>query len=147
MKRTRLLATAGALAVAFTCSLASAQDDDTASVAPGAAPNSYAGGAYYGDGPAYDDEVAMYPYSSAWHAGYSHTMWGRPLALVVPPTARRQTIWSWGVSTTQVAPINAQFTYPSAGYSYMGGGGPYLPSPYWPTDTRQFGVYYIRGPW
>ena len=23
----------------------------------------------------------------------------------------------------------------------------FMPTPYWPSDTQQFGVYYIRGPW
>ena len=23
----------------------------------------------------------------------------------------------------------------------------FLPTPNWPSDTQQFGVYYIRGPW
>jgi hypothetical protein len=82
-----------------------------------------------------------------WHAGYYHTSWGRPLALVVPPTATYQTDYSWGVSGTRITPINPQFTGPYAGYPYEGGNGGFLPTPHWPSDTNQFGVYYIRGPW
>jgi len=28
-----------------------------------------------------------------------------------------------------------------------GGGVGFLPTPYWPSDTRQFGIYPVRGPW
>ena len=33
-----------------------------------------------------------------WHANYNHTAWGRPLALVVPPTARTHVRGGWGVA-------------------------------------------------
>ena len=82
-----------------------------------------------------------------WHAGYYHTSWGRPLALVVPPTATYQTNYSWGVSGTRITPIYPQFAGPYAGYPYEGGNGVFRPTPHWPSDTNQFGVYYIRGPW
>lgn len=87
-----------------------------------------------------------YPYSGGWHAGYHHPLWDRPVALVVPPTVPYQTIWSWGVSTTQIAPINPQYGGPGYGMS-VDFPGNYRTTPYWPWDTRQFGVYYIRGPW
>ena len=83
-----------------------------------------------------------------WHAGYYHTQYGAPLALVVPPTADAQLHYGWGVGSTRITPIYHQFTrpYPSPG----GGGGTgtgFAPKPVWPSDTTQFGVYYIRGPW
>ncbi|HVA47257.1 MAG TPA: hypothetical protein VNH11_12890 [Pirellulales bacterium] len=82
---------------------------------------------------------------SEWAGGYYHTMWGQPVALVVPPTAELQTHWNWGVAQTSVTPIWPQFTraYPGP---YAGGRG-FLPTPRWPSSTDQFGVYYVRGPW
>lgn len=80
-----------------------------------------------------------------WAGGYSHTMWGQPVALVVPPTAELQTHWNWGVAQTRVTPIWPQFAraYPGP---YSGSAG-FLPTPRWPSSTDQFGVYYVRGPW
>jgi len=80
-----------------------------------------------------------------WHAPYNHSMYGRPVALVVPPTARWQTSWGWGVGNTRVTPIYHQFsaTYPgqiNTTYPRL------RRTPRWPSDTNQFGVYYIRGP-
>jgi hypothetical protein len=87
----------------------------------------------------------------SWHAGYYHTAWGRPVALMVPPTARTQTRWSWGVAQSTMTPLYHQFErpYPSGG---LGGfvqpaDMPLLPTPRWPSHTDQFGVYYVRGPW
>ena len=82
---------------------------------------------------------------SEWAGNYYHTMWGQPVALVVPPTADLQTHWNWGVAQTSVTPIWPQFSraYPGP---YFGGRG-FLPTPRWPSSTDQFGVYYVRGPW
>ncbi len=88
-----------------------------------------------------------YPYSAAWHAGYQHPMYGRPVALVVPPVSHYQTIYGWGIATTQMAPIYPQYGGPGYGTPYVDPTGQYPLPPYWPSDTRQFGVYYIRGPW
>lgn len=87
-----------------------------------------------------------------WHAGYYETAWGRPMPLVVPPTATHQTDWGWGIANTRVTRIYPQFGGPYNGYPYdpaagMGQEEQWRPSPYWPSDTSQFGVYYIRGPW
>ncbi len=81
-----------------------------------------------------------------WHGNYYDVAWGTPVALVVPPTAGRQTKWSWGVGNTEVVPIYHQFgrSYPGPG---AGGGTAFLPTPVWPGSTDQFGVYYVRGPW
>jgi hypothetical protein len=80
-----------------------------------------------------------------WAGGYYHTMWGQPVALIVPPTAELQTHWNWGVAQTRVTPIWPQFgrSYPGP---YFGGRG-FAPTPRWPSSTDQFGVYYVRGPW
>jgi hypothetical protein len=87
-----------------------------------------------------------------WHAPYANTTWGWPVALVVPPTAHMQTHYSWGVPSATMTPIYHQFG-PSAGNptglqgppGYYG--GPLLPTPYWPSHTDQFGVYYVRAPY
>ncbi|MBN1588122.1 MAG: hypothetical protein JW888_01255 [Pirellulales bacterium] len=82
----------------------------------------------------------------AWNGDYYSAAWGMPVALVVPPTAERQVDWGWGVGNTRVTPIYHQFhrNYPGPGeYSRS----MYSPTPAWPSDTRQFGVYYVRGPW
>ena len=83
---------------------------------------------------------------SNWHGNYYDVAWGTPVALVVPPTAGRQTKWAWGVGNTEVTTIGQQFgrAYPGP---YAGGGAAFLPTPVWPSHTDQFGVYYVRGPW
>ncbi len=81
-----------------------------------------------------------------WHGDYYDVAWGMPVALVVPPTAENQTKMGWGVGTRRIVPIEHQFqrNYPGPGvYSRAG----FLPTPPWPSDTDQFGDYYIRGPW
>jgi hypothetical protein len=84
--------------------------------------------------------------ANCWHGPYYHTGWGMPVALIVPPTAERQTHWGWGIGNTRVTPIGAQYQlgYPVAGPF---GPAPLYPTPAWPSDLDQFGVYYIRGPW
>lgn len=81
-----------------------------------------------------------------WDGGYWHTMWGQPVALVVPPTAELQTHYNWGVAQTSVTPIWHQYqrSYPGP---FAPGGRGFLPTPLVPSSTDQFGVYYIRGPW
>jgi hypothetical protein len=82
----------------------------------------------------------------SWHAGHYHTMYGMPLALVVPPTAEVQTHWGWGVGNYQITTIRHQFerNWPGPGYYNR---GMFKPTPYWPAHTSQFGVYAVRGPW
>ncbi|MFI4874590.1 MAG: hypothetical protein ACIALR_04605, partial [Blastopirellula sp. JB062] len=87
------------------------------------------------------EQAATYP----WHGGYYYQNWHTPMALVVPPTASMQTNYSWGVPSTRMTPINHQFTPvnpgPAGDLSHL------QPTPYWPNNTYQFGVYYVRGPW
>jgi hypothetical protein len=87
-----------------------------------------------------------YAARNSWHGGYYHSAWGMPVALVVPPTAEFQTHWGWGVGNTRITPIWHQFqrNYPGPGFYERGS---VRPTPPWPSDTDQFGVYYIRGPW
>ena len=81
-----------------------------------------------------------------WHGSYYHVAWGMPVALVVPPTAECQTHWGWGVGNTRITPNRHQFNrnWPGPGnYDRR----MFKPTPPWPSDTDQFGVYYVRGPW
>jgi hypothetical protein len=87
----------------------------------------------------------------SWHAGYYHTEYGAPLALVVPPQSAAHTRWSWGVAQSTMMPLYHQFErpYPGpvGGSEFGGAGGAVLPTPRWPSHTDQFGVYPVRGPW
>jgi hypothetical protein len=86
------------------------------------------------------------PEGYAWHGNYYYTAWGMPVALVVPPNAEAQFGWGWGVGNTRISPICPQFqrNWPGPG-SYDP--RTFRPTPRWPSDTDQFGVYYVRGPW
>lgn len=99
-----------------------------------------------GHGPRITQE--QYALSYPWHCNYYHAEWGSPVALVVPPTAEKQWNMGWGVSNDRLSRIYHQFgrAYPG---EYVGGGEgqQFLPTPRWPSDTSQFGVYYVRGPW
>ncbi|MCI0333407.1 MAG: hypothetical protein L0228_09310 [Planctomycetes bacterium] len=80
-----------------------------------------------------------------WNRNYANTEYGQPVALVVPPTANMQTNWGWGVASSRISRIDHQFqrNYPGDGQF----GGPFRTTPLWPSDTTQFGVYHVRGPW
>jgi hypothetical protein len=80
-----------------------------------------------------------------WNRNYAHTEYGQPVALVVPPTANMQTNYGWGVASSRLSRIEHQFQRNFPGYGMFG--GPFRPTPVWPSDTTQFGVYYVRGPW
>ena len=84
----------------------------------------------------------------SWHSAWYDPSEGRPIALVVPPTAEFQTQYGWGVPSSRVAPVYHQFRrpYPGPG-AVAGGGGRFLPTPNQPSDTVQFGVNAVRGPW
>ncbi len=81
-----------------------------------------------------------------WHGGYYNTAWGAPVALVVPPTAESHTGYGWGVGNTRVTRIRHQFhrNWPGPGTNDRRS---FRHTPRWPSDTDQFGIYYIRGPW
>jgi hypothetical protein len=92
-----------------------------------------------------DREARFYNATVPWHGPYYNTTWGQPMALIVPPTATFQTDYSWGVARTRMTPIRHQFVRPVP--PPAAGGVPLLPTPHWPSDTVQFGVYPVRGPW
>ncbi|MEM7455351.1 MAG: hypothetical protein AAF456_13455 [Planctomycetota bacterium] len=81
----------------------------------------------------------------SWHDNYEYWRWGQPTALVVPPTAAFQSHYAWGVGQTQSRPIYHQFGM-GGGYNMGGGAGMYNKAPYWPSNTDQYGVYPVRGP-
>jgi len=91
-------------------------------------------------------QMQAYVACNPWHGGYYHSAWGMPVALVVPPTAESQVHWGWGVGNTRVTTIWHQFQRYPAGSGYYDR-RMFQPTPYWPSDTDQFGVYYVRGPW
>jgi hypothetical protein len=80
-----------------------------------------------------------------WNRNYANTEYGQPVALVVPPTANLQTNYGWGVASSRISRIEHQFQRNFPGFGRFG--GPFRPTPVWPSDTTQFGVYYVRGPW
>ena len=80
-----------------------------------------------------------------WNRNYAYTDYGQPVALLVPPTAQLQTNWGWGVASSRISRIDHQFQRNFPGYGQFG--GPFRPTPVWPSDTTQFGVYPVRGPW
>ena len=84
----------------------------------------------------------------SWHSAWYDPAEGRPIALVVPPTAEFQTQYGWGVPSSRVMPIYHQFRRPYPGPGAVGGaGGGFMPTPNQPSDTVQFGVNAVRGPW
>ena len=82
----------------------------------------------------------------SWSGDYYDPAWGMPAALVIPPTAKRQTKYSWGVGGTRVAPTGAQFQSQSPAPESVYHQGNFLPAPPQPSDTDQHGINYVRGP-
>lgn len=99
------------------------------------------------------DQATSYRYflrsrGKSWHSVWYDPSIGRPMALVVPPTAEFTSEYAWGVPSHRVMPLYHQFRrpYPGPGAVPGSGGGMY-PTPMWPSDTVQFGVHSVRGPW
>ena len=82
----------------------------------------------------------------SWSGDYYDPAWGMPAALVIPPTAQRQTKYHWGVGGTRVVATGAQFEAQSPGPESVYQQGHYLPAPPQPSDTDQHGIHYVRGP-
>jgi hypothetical protein len=80
-----------------------------------------------------------------WNRNYANTQYGQPVALIVPPTAQLQTNYGWGVASSRISRIDHQFQRNYPGNAQFG--GPFRTTPLWPSDTTQFGVYPVRGPW
>lgn len=83
---------------------------------------------------------------SPWHGPHYHPLSGRPLPLIMPPTANMYTQHNWGVAMNELRPIHHQFARPYPGKTQPGPNG-MQPTPHQPSSTRQQGIYYIRGPW
>ena len=121
--------------------------------APALAIYPHAAAALYKLGPHYHhahhaDVVARYYAAQRpWHGPYSYTPYGTPVALVVPPTSKFHTSYSWGVGQTEMVPIYHQFHRDYPGGAVIGNGAQINSTPYWPSHTDQFGVYPVRGPW
>jgi hypothetical protein len=88
------------------------------------------------------NQAQTYP----WHGMYYEAGWNMPVALVVPPKVENQVKYSWGVGSSRVVPIEHQFSrnYPGSGVYRQ---SDFRPTPRWPSDTDQLGIYYVRGPW
>ena len=88
-----------------------------------------------------DDRLA-----AEWNTNYYDPAWGMPEAVVVPPTARWQSNYAWGVGGSRLNRVGAQYQAevpgPESAYNQRN----YLPAPPQPSDTQQFGVNYVRGP-
>ena len=82
---------------------------------------------------------------SPWNGPYYSPEWGAPAAVLVPPTVWTASSLGSTVGGSHTSWVTPQFNrdYP-AGSSYQ---GTFQPAPVWPSDTRQMGYYYIRGPW
>ncbi|NBV45593.1 MAG: hypothetical protein EBR86_08125 [Planctomycetia bacterium] len=99
------------------------------------------------------DRATSYRYflrsrNKSWHSTWYDPSIGRPMALVVPPTAEFTSDYAWGVPSHRVTPLYHQFRRPYPGPGAVpGSGGGLYPTPMWPSDTVQFGVHSVRGPW
>lgn len=82
-----------------------------------------------------------------WHCNYYNMQWGTPVALAIPPTAERSFNMGWGVGNTRLTRNWHQFGRPYPGDGAGAIGRSFQATPPWPSDTSQFGVYYVRGPW
>ncbi|MFN7812803.1 MAG: hypothetical protein ACK5SI_09110 [Planctomycetia bacterium] len=108
----------------------------------------YAGGLCGDKHGVYAHRYFLRSQGKSWHSGWYDPSEGRPIALVVPPTAEFQTQYGWGVPSSRVAPIYHQFRRPYPGPGAVGGAGAgFMPTPNIPSDTVQFGVNAVRGPW
>ena len=81
-----------------------------------------------------------------WNTNYYDPAWGMPEALVVPPRARWQSNYAWGVGGSRTNRIGARFQAEVPGPESAYNQREYRPAPPQPSDTQQFGVNYVRGP-
>ncbi|MFV1966739.1 MAG: hypothetical protein ACC628_15045 [Pirellulaceae bacterium] len=93
------------------------------------------------------DRVALrHAQTMPWHGSYYNTARGAPISLVVPPTAHMQVNWGWGVSQSTMTPIYHQYYHHVPG-DIGSSGYPFQATPQRPSNTNQFGVYYVRAPY
>ena len=81
-----------------------------------------------------------------WNTNYYDPAWGMPEAVVVPPTARWQSNYAWGVGGSRLNRVRARFQAEVPGPESAYNQRDYRPAPPQPSDTQQFGVNYVRGP-
>ena len=81
-----------------------------------------------------------------WNTNFYDPAWGMPEALVVPPTAKRQSNYAWGAGGSCVNRAGAQYRAEASGPESAYNQRNYLPAPPQPSDTQQLGVNYVRGP-
>jgi len=83
---------------------------------------------------------------TTWHGHYYNPVYGMPIAIVVPPNANTMRSQGWGVASSQMMPLRSQY-----GTAYPGTVTRSLTRFHsraaFPSNTRQFGYYYVRGPW
>ena len=60
----------------------------------------------------YDKRYYLRSQGKSWHSAWYDPWVGRPMALVVPPTAEFTTEYGWGVPSSRVAPIYHQVRRP-----------------------------------
>ena len=74
------------------------------------------------------------------------SMVGADHTVVVPPNVNMMRSQGWGVCGSQMMPLYSQYgtAYPGA---VAGSPVRFLTRPAAPSNTQQFGYYYIRGPW
>ena len=82
----------------------------------------------------------------SWHGQQYYQPFGHPTALVVPPNSYMKQTYAWGVSQNLMYPLTSQFGR-SASPPGTFTPGTFSPTPYWPSHTDQFGIYYVRAPW
>ena len=87
----------------------------------------------------------FYSNNYTWHGGYYNSAYGTPVAVLMPPTVTMQTNYGWGVGNTRISRIRGRFGSEYSGH--VQGDTGFRPRPAWPTDTTQYGLYYVRGPW
>ena len=63
----------------------------------------------------YEKRYFLRSQGKSWHSGWYDPWVGRPMALVVPPTAEFTTEYGWGVPSSRVAPIYHQYRRPYPG--------------------------------
>ena len=83
---------------------------------------------------------------TTWHGQYYNPVYGLPIAIVVPPNANTMRSQGWGVASSQMMPLHSQYrtAYPGA---VTGTITRFHSRPAHPSNTQQFGYYYVRGPW
>ena len=77
----------------------------------------------------YEKRYFLRSQGKSWHSSWYDPAEGRPIALVVPPTAEFQTQYGWGVPSSRVAPIYHQYRRPYPGPGAMPGGSSFMPTP------------------